>query len=220
MTYPELIGSIEYTNPFDEPINIYSAYLLNPTQVWECSWGAPKVERKQLRKTWVLNGILSDEMFAAFKECNGNPVIAEISILTTRAGATSVLVTTQIGIYQHRFMLPTFEPKVIDLFSNRTKEGLSIDFSNASGDGSGVFFQKCIQRQDLLPFARFCGEVPREIRATFVETMLESVSELLESSKSLAPFVVESELEVAISVLMTWGAARRFSEDETLDFAQ
>ncbi|MEO8119515.1 MAG: hypothetical protein ABI606_09365 [Rhodoferax sp.] len=220
MIFPEQIGSIEYADSDGELLNIYSAHLLNPTQVWEFSWGAPKEERKQLRKTWVLAGSLSEEMFDAFKNGYGKPICAESSILTTRAGATSALITTQIGIYQHRFMLPTFEPKVIDLFSSRTKDGLSLHFCSANGEGFGMLYPNSIQRPDLLRLSSFTGELSREIRAAFVETLMQSVSELLESSQSLDPSVPGSEVEVEISVLMTRGAARRFRDDDVLDLAQ
>jgi hypothetical protein len=220
MTFPRKIGSIEFVNPALESMNIYSACLLNPNQAWEFSWGMPKKERKLLRKTWVLNSHLSGGMFDAFKNGEGKPVFGETSILTTRAGATSALITTQIGAHQHRFMLPTFEPKVIDLFSGRTREGLSCEFSSDSGDGAGVFFPRSIQRPDLLPLSKFSGERPREIRASFVETLMQSVCELLQSSQSLDPSVHPSELKVEVGVLITRGAARRFCEDEVLDFAQ
>lgn len=121
--------------------SVHSVILMNPSEVNELTWGYPKDYRKELRGTWIAHGIVSQEMFAALKTNTSSGVVHELTISTTLGGAKYAVISTQLGSWQHRFLMPFYESKAIELFTGASTKPLSLFFTSDGGDPGSMFFK-------------------------------------------------------------------------------
>src|SRR5450830_1657552 len=105
--------------------SVHSVILMNPSEVNELTWGYAKDYRKELRGTWIAHGIVSQEMFAALKRNTSSGVVHDLTISTTLGGAKYAVISTQLGSWQHRFLMPLYESKAIELFTGASTKPLS-----------------------------------------------------------------------------------------------
>lgn len=121
--------------------SVHSVILMNPGEVNELTWGYPKDYRKELRGTWIAHGIVSQEIFTALKTNTSSGVVHELTISTTLDGAKYAVISTQIGSWQHRFLMPLYERKAIELFTGASRKPLSLFFTSDGGDPGSMFFK-------------------------------------------------------------------------------
>lgn len=118
---------------FDRPIRyadalLTPARLMSPTQVraamMECGEGAPALDG------WFLCGDVSAPMFAAMTETRGACGVSVAALTHARAG-NYVVLTQQLGIFQHRFVLPLFEAPVFEFLASLRAEPLQVAMGDA-----------------------------------------------------------------------------------------
>lgn len=172
-----------------EFLSVHSVILLNPGEVNELTWGYPKEYRKELRGTWIAHGIVSQEMFTALKTNTSSPVVNELSVSTTLDGAKYAVILTQLGPWQHRFLMPLYESKAIALFTGASRKPLSLFFTSDGGDPGSMFFKDVFEwnfyKQVAAEFspssdernAEFALDLPLAIRGMLLPHVLPSVTD-------------------------------------------
>ena len=100
------------------------AVLLSPGEVARALQTSPEPVRGTLSDKWCLSGLVSNEMYDALSANFPYDVAARLTLLPTPSGAVYVVVASQIGRSQHRFLLPTYEPRVRDFMASTVQRGV------------------------------------------------------------------------------------------------
>src|SRR5437870_4226283 len=134
----------------EETHAVHTALLVNPSEVYELTYSYQKELRTTLRGCWTLDGIVSDTRFEELRANIGKKVMHEITATTTLAGAAYAVISSQLGNWQHRFLLPLYESKAIEMFAGASKEPLSLHFSSAGEDQGSIFYRRVFSADDYM----------------------------------------------------------------------
>ena len=136
-----------------------------------------------------------------FKLHAGNDIAGQLKVPPTPAGAAYVVVTCQIGTYQHRFVLPLFDSKVVEFLASTANESINI-YVESGGDLREGMLYNCLLATDELALARtMCMTIDYRQQDEFTYELPSLLSEML--SVNLMPSLnVERVLAVDVSVLL------------------
>lgn len=119
---------------------LHTAVLLNPAEVDIGFKDYPSEERQKLRGLWMLVGAVNGRMYSAFKANAGQDVAAKVSVFPSPSGSVYVVVTCQVLTQQHRFVLSSFDSKVVELLASATQESISIYLECAGEHREGMLY--------------------------------------------------------------------------------
>jgi len=119
--------------------NFSQAILLSPSQVDNCLANMSDKQRGQLTVQWLLTGTVSKKRFAGLVANTTSDLVTEITALQRPSGAAYVLISCQLGNWQHRFVLPLYDARVRDYLAVDIREPLSLQLSCAGSDEAFIF---------------------------------------------------------------------------------
>ena len=128
----------------------------------------PEVERAAVRGRWMLAGAVSDELYSSFEVNDGFDIAAQVEHLSSPIGATYTVITCQIDERQHRFVLPMFEPKVVDLLAKAAKQPLCIYLENKGSMKRGITYDCPLQPKRFAGAKERCQSIGARKRVDFL----------------------------------------------------
>lgn len=123
----------------------HSAEIFSPDEVEFKFQGFPEVERAAVRGRWMLAGAVNDELYSSLEANDGSDIAAQVAYMNSPLGANYTVVTCQLDERQHRFVLPMYEPKVVDLLTNAATQPLSIYLENKGPMKRGITYDCPLQ---------------------------------------------------------------------------
>ena len=180
------------------------AILMNPSDVYQFTLMKTKEVKKMLRGSWTLGGTVSGDKFAGLKKNMNNGLVHQMSITTSDLGAVYAVIATQLGEWQHRFVLPTFVGKAASLFAANSDKPLSLNFTSASGDDGFLFFTSVFLPGDY-PVVLAGSNCMQDSRtAQYISEMSSVVRNLLQPSAVPSMSLTDDVSEVEVSFLLPW----------------
>ena len=137
---------------------------------------------------------------------------------TSDSGAVYAVITTQLGDWQHRFVLPTFGGKAVSLFAADSDKPLSLNFSSAGDDNGFLFFKAVFPPRDYpIVLASNQGMQVQQI-AQYISEMSSVVRDLVKPSAVPGTSMADVVREVEVSFLMPWQSELDpYRQDEELE---
>lgn len=136
--------------------SLHHLILMYPGEVSEFTWGYSEAQHRQVQKMWVAIGVVTRRFLEALRTAPPNEVRHEITAVATFREGTYGVISTQLGTWQHRFVLPLFERQVIELFTDTSRSPLGLSFSTNDGDVDSVLFCDVFSKADRTSFATRC----------------------------------------------------------------
>ena len=173
---------------------------MNPVEADEASKNRLAEAHHKLHGPWMLVGAINEEMYLAFKAKAGSDVATQLNLLPTPAGATYGIVTIQIDVRQHRFVLTLFDSKVLKFLASAAN--LLIVYLECAGDLREGMLYDCLLAPDQLALARTMGlAIGHRQQEEFTNELPSLLSEML--SVSLIPSLnAKRVLAVDVSVFL------------------
>lgn len=147
---------------------LHTAVLLNPAEVDVAFKDYPSDARHKLRGLWMLVGAVNGKTYSAFKANAGNDIAAQVRVFPTPAGAAYAVFICQVGAHQHRYVLPLFESKVIELLASATQEPLNIYLESAGELHEGMLYDCPLGPETFIPAQVMCPPIDLQKRADFI----------------------------------------------------
>jgi hypothetical protein len=123
-----------------EQATYHSAEIYSPDEVEFHFQDFSEEERAAVRGRWMLAGAVNDALFSSLAANEGIDIAAEVASMKTLSGAAYTVITCQIDVRQHRFVLPMYEPKVVDLLTAAAEKPLSIYLENKGPKKRGITY--------------------------------------------------------------------------------
>jgi len=179
---------------------LHTAALLNPAEVNVAFKDYSFEARHKLRGLWMLVGAVNGEKYSALKANGGNDVAAQLAVFSTPAGALCGVVISQIDAYQHRFVLPLYNSKVVEFLAS-TANLLNVYLECTCDLREGMLYN-CLLAPDHLALARtMCMTIDYRQQEEFTDELQSLVLEIL--SVNLMPSLnAEKVLAVDVSFLL------------------
>lgn len=181
---------------------VRKAVLQNPLEVEISTRGCPAEQRDNLRGQWMLAGTISSLMFDDLKANMPNDLSAHLSAITTPSGAAYAFITCQKGVRQHRFVLPLYEPKVMEFFGVVSRQPLNLYLGNAKGGDEGFIYDCDFRPDELMPVQDICWALNIENRDNFISELPQFLVDIV--SPGFVPSLTTTDVvrNVDVSMLM------------------
>ena len=149
----------------------------------------------------MLVGAVNGERYSAFKANAGNDIAARFTVFPTPAGAAYAVFACQLGVHQHRFLLPLLDSKVIELLAAESKESINIYLENAGEPDGGMLYNCPLSPEQLIPAQAISQTIDHQKKDEFIRELPSVISEML--SLQLMPSLNAKEVCVVdVSVLL------------------
>ena len=192
---------------------LHTAVLLNPIEVDVAFKDYPSEARQKLRGLWMLVGAVNGERYSAFKANAGNDIAARLTVFPTPAGAAYRVFTCQLGVHQHRFLLPLSDSKVIELLAAESKESINIYLENAGEPDGGMLYNCPLSPEQLIPAQAMSQTIDHQKKDEFIRELPSVISEML--SLQLMPSLNAKEVCVVdVSVLLPRDASEGLAKSQ------
>ena len=180
------------------------ALLMNPNEVHKLTHKNTKDVKKIVRGSWTLGGTVSGDKFAELKAKLHTGLAHRMTIVTFNSGAVYVVIATQLGQWQHRFVLPTFVGKAVSLFAADSDKPLSLNFGATSDDDGFLFFKAVFPPDDYPEVLARSKRIREHQIPQLISEMSSVVMDLLHPSAVPSMSMTDEVREVEVSFLMPW----------------
>lgn len=127
------------------------AELLSPDEVLSQFHRYIGPEKESLRGKWLLNGVVSNRLFALLEKTNPVNIEGEFKAFTAITGANYGVIVSQIEDVQHRFLLPLYSRRVRKLFATSSLDELNLFFENETEEGIGLNYGCTVTNAQMAP---------------------------------------------------------------------
>lgn len=158
---------------------LHIAVLLTPAEVEVDFKDYPSVDPQKLRGHWMLIGAANEKTCLALKANAGDDIVARITTFPTSAWAAYAVLTCQVGVHQHRFVLPLFEPEVVKFLAFATQASVNIYLERVGGIGEGMLYDCPMPPEAFIPAQRISQSIDQGKRADFILELHTLISEML-----------------------------------------
>ena len=180
---------------------LHTAVMLNPAEVDVVFRDYPAEARLEVCGRWMLIGALNAATYSAFKANAGTDIKADMTVFPTPSGAVAALLSCQLCARQHRFVLPLFEPKVMEVLAAATQGALNIYLECAGEPTEGMLYDCPLPPECLLPAQAMCRQIDVQKRSDFIAELPSIVLEAL--TLDLVPSLNAAEVsDVDVSILL------------------
>lgn len=178
------------------------AVLQNPLEVEASTRSCPAEQRDNLCGQWMLNGTINSLMFNDLRTNMPNDLSAYLTAITTPSGAAYAFITCQKGVRQHRFVLPLYEPKVIEFFGAVSGQRLNIYLGNVKGGDEGFAYDCDFRTDELMPVLDLSRALNQENRANFISELPQFLVDIVKPE--FVPSLTTADIvrNVDVSMLM------------------
>ena len=129
----------------------YFARLMTPEEVAQATFKQPAQVRKKTLGHWLLAGDVCSEMFRLLKDVQGEIFPMRITGFSSSDGAAYCTLVHQVRHFQHRFVMPLYDPAVRCFIEALSKSDGMI-FSLGNDDGNEALLFPCpVRPNDFLP---------------------------------------------------------------------
>lgn len=157
---------------------IYIGALKSPAEVAQAFSGRNELHPGVTRR-WTLCGEVDQMMFETLHAC-GHPEQRNerLSVFGGESGVRYAVITHQAGSFQHRYLAPLFEPKVV-AFVKAVAHGDALGYLLGGEGAQAAVWQSDFGIREFLPLMSMCTDTPKGLEAErVVEEFFESVLEL------------------------------------------
>lgn len=180
---------------------LHTAVLLNPAEVDVAFKDYPAEARLEVCGRWMLIGAVHPATYSAFKANAGGDITADMTVFPTPSGAVAALLSCQFGARQHRFVLPLFEPKVMEMLAAATQGALNIYLECAGELAEGMLYGCPLPPEFRLPARAMCRQIDVQKRSDFTAELPSIILEAL--TLELVPSLNAAEVsDVDVSILL------------------
>lgn len=180
---------------------LHTAVLMNPHEV-DLAFKVDMVDARHLvLGHWLLTGAVNHELFAKLRVDAGKNTFAGLEILTTPADAAYAVFCSQLGPFQHRHVLPLYEPKVADFMESASREPFKMFVERSGPTGERMLYKSPLPPEDFIWAHSMCQPTDVQKRSEFI-LELPALIEHLTSLNMMPSMNGESVLEVDVSILL------------------
>ena len=154
---------------------IYIGTLMSPTEVARATAGRDSPVYGALRR-WTLCGDVSPTVFELVQavQLGTSRANERVTAFSSPAGHGYVVLTHQIGSFQHRYFVPLFDARVKECLEHITRDG-ALGYSLAGENNQAIVWPTVLGPRDFVPLKAMCGAVPEGDE----EVVLEEYARLL-----------------------------------------
>lgn len=180
---------------------LHTAVVLSPAEVEVAFKDYPVTALQKLRGHWMLIGAVNGNTYSAFKANAGDDIVAQMTVFPTTAGALYGVLTCQVGVHQHRFVLPLFELEVVKFLAAATKASINIYLESSGELREGMLYDCPMPPEAFIPVQRISQVVDLGTRADFILELPSLLSEML-TLKLMPSLNAQDVGEVDVSILL------------------
>ncbi len=141
---------------------VYAGRLMSPEEVNAAIGTQPDQVIQEVVGCWTLCGDVSTGMFSALRAASVLRGATErVTAFLSPAGAGYAVLTQQLQGFQHRFLLPLFEPRIIAFVAAMNRDSLVYSLGN-DDDAEALVWRSTFGARDLLPLQAFCSPLAAE----------------------------------------------------------
>lgn len=159
------------------PDHVALGRIMSPAQVADAIAGRDAEETSRLEGHWSLCGDMSEGMFEHVLSHPQEKVFHGLATLEGHGGGKYLVMASQIGPYQHRFIVPLYEPIGRELLIELCFTPLALMLGRASQEDAIVWFPK-VDYMQLRSFIKGIWPTTLDERASNSKNFLQSVREL------------------------------------------
>lgn len=119
---------------------LHTALIFTPSEVESNFRQFTEAALAKIRGRWMLLGAVNEELYSKLEANGENDIAAQLVVLPIPSGAKYTVLTCQLGHLQHRFVLPMYEPEVVDLLTIATTSPLSIYLESTGQVRQGIAY--------------------------------------------------------------------------------
>lgn len=173
-----------------------------PAQVNAAIASYPETVRNELAGHWTLCGDVCTEMFAGLQAAHGEHGLHErITAFSTPAGGRYAVLAQQSQGFQHRFLLPLFEPKVAAFLAATAQGTLAISLANDDA-ADALVWRSRIAASELLALRAFSTPLPQAVREQVAREHLRVVWQMTELAQIAPAPHTEAVHHVSLTILI------------------
>lgn len=181
---------------------LYFGRLMTPAQVNAAMACYPEAVRNELAGHWTLCGDVCPEMFAGLQAAHGEHGLHErITAFSTPAGGSYAVLMQQRQGFQHRFLLPLFEPKVAAFLAAMVRGTLAISLANNDG-ADALVWRSRIKAHELLALQLFSMPLSQAVREQVVMEYFRVVKDMTEPARIPPARQGEAVHHVSLTIVM------------------
>lgn len=154
---------------------VYMGVLMSPTEVARATAGRDNPVYGSLHR-WTLCGDVSPAVFELVQavQMGTSRANERVTAFSSPAGHGYVVLTHQIGSFQHRYFAPLFDARVEECLEHITRDG-ALGYSLAGENNRAIVWPTVLGPRDFVPLKAMCGAVPEGDE----EVVLEEYARLL-----------------------------------------
>ena len=143
---------------------VYAGRLMSPAEVNGAIGTQPDEVIQKVSSCWTLCGDVSRGMFSALRAASVLCGATErLTAYLSPAGAGYAVLTQQLQGFQHRFLLPLFEPRTASFVAAMSRDSLVYSLGN-DDDVEALVWRSTFSARDVLPLQVFCSPLVAESR--------------------------------------------------------
>ena len=181
---------------------LYFGRLMAPAQVDAAIACYPEAVRNELAGHWALCGDVCPEMFAGLQAAHDEHGLHErITAFSTPAGGSYAVLMQQRQGFQHRFLLPLFEPKVAAFLDAMARGTLAISLANNDG-ADALVWRSRIGAHELLALQVFAMPLAQTVREQVMMEYFRVVKDMTEPARIPPAPQSKAVHHVSLTILM------------------
>lgn len=191
----------DFTLPGMTKTVVHNAALLSPTEVAHSFGGQSAKERALVHGYWILAGAVNPTLFSALRIDAGRHITGELGILCTPSGAAYSILCSQLGMRQHRHVLPLYDAKVVAFLSSAIREPFRMRIESAGRESECIYYTSPLTPDWFIPSYAQSQEIDLARRNEFILELPLLIAEVakIEMMRSLKNELVR---EVDVSFLV------------------
>jgi hypothetical protein len=157
---------------------VYLGVLMSPSEV-EAATGAVPTHLSRVLARWTLCGDISPAVFELLQVTQMLTGANErVTAFSARSGLHYAAFTHQVAAYQHRYLVPLFDRRVVECLEDVCSDG-ALGYSLAGESDQAIVWRSVLGPRDFMPVKALCSTVPEGHE----ERVLEEYSSVLREAR-------------------------------------
>ena len=187
--------------PAAPSVSLYIARLMSPREVNKATASYPEFVRERVEGEWMLCGDVAEPMFERFLKERDRLLPVRLTAYHTPAGGAYAAVTHQLGHFQHRFLVPLYEPSVAECLAAMGRDEL-VFLLGKNGETAAAVLNSPLTANEWLPLrTKTRALAPVAVRAVVCEFRTVA-SAMMDALQIPSLHQGETVQHVSLSVLM------------------
>jgi hypothetical protein len=157
---------------------VYMGVLMSPSEVAAATCNRPGELARALAR-WTLCGDISPSVFELLRATQMlSGAIERVTAFSSGSGLHYATFTHQVGAFQHRYLVPLFDRRVVQCLEDVCGDG-ALGYSLAGESDEAIVWPSMLGPRDFMPLKALCASVP----AGHEEQVLEEYSSVLREAR-------------------------------------